>query len=631
MADCRAVDCGRDPPAGEPAPRSYAGVDLMAHDFDSLLRALLDRLPQLAPQWRDRSEADPGMVLMELFAYAGDQLSHLQDRAALEGFLRTATQHESVRKLLRLIDYTMDPGCAGEAMLLLEVQGNAPLFLPRGFAVATVPADVAAEAVVYETMHDAVLIPAVSRVALATDAPSSPDRLQARLAANLTGAVQVGDRLLLQQFDSAAPGAEAALAPPGEWVEVAAAAFGATTTLTFAQPLNANYSAVGDPVLGIAPARLYGNVARATHGVSQRLDVIGTGEDAQRIELELAPITQVADADGVPRAALAVTVDGLAWTEVEDFVDSQAADRHCRVSRANSGHVTVRFGGAGRGAAPAVDAPITVRYRVGNGVEGHVAAGRLMAFDQTLKFPHASQKIVRVRNPFPAHGARDPEPLEQARLLGPYQLRTQNRAVVPADYEACLAAGVWVGAQPLAPVQSKARIRATGSWNTVVVSVDMPDRRPLTTVTGLRAAFEARLASRKMAGLDVRVEDARYCPLHIGLRINVDDAHFARDVRAAVEQALVGPLVDRVPFFGAGRFRFGQAVFLSDLYAVAGAIEGVRAVAATRFKRLGDRHPDSEAAGAIPVGSLEVARCDNDPAATENGVLFIRTCGGKEG
>jgi len=49
VADCLTVDCGREPPTPTPTPRSYAGVDLMAHDYDSLLRAMLDQLPQLRP------------------------------------------------------------------------------------------------------------------------------------------------------------------------------------------------------------------------------------------------------------------------------------------------------------------------------------------------------------------------------------------------------------------------------------------------------------------------------------------------------------------------------------------------------------------------------------------------------
>jgi len=602
----------------------------MAHDFDSLLRAMLDGLPQLAPDWRDRSEADLGMVLMELFAYAGDQLGYLQDRVALEGFLRTATQHESVRKLLRLVDYTLDPGQAGETMLLIEADGNAPMFLPLGFAVTT---DAAAgdAAVVYETLESAVLHPAVSRVALAVDAPSSADRRQAVFAADLSAAVQVGDRLLLQQFDTSDPHADASLVASGEWVEVSAVAFGATSTLTFAEPMLADYRAAGDAARGLPPARLYGNAVRASHGQSQRVDAVGTGRAGQLIELELAPITQVAGPDGQTRIALSVVVDAVAWVEVDDFVDSAAADRHYRLSSANSAHVTLRFGDGLSGTAPSAGARIVVRYRVGNGREGNVAAGRLHVFDPATTFQHPSQKVRRVRNPLPTTGAREPESLDHARLVGPYQLRHQNRAVVPADYEACLASGVIVGNQRYVPVQSKARIRRTGSWNTAVVSVDMPDRRPVASVSGLRPALEARLAAQKMAGLDTRVEDARYCPLHVALRIEVDDSHFARDVRRAVEQVLVGPLVKRTPFFAAGRFRFGQAVFLSDLYVAVGAVEGVRSVAVTRFKRLGNRYPDREAVGFIPVGTLEVARCDNDPAATENGVLYIRTCGGKEG
>lgn len=632
MADCLAVDCGRTPPAPVPAPRSYAGVDLMAHDFDSLLRAMLDRLPQLAPGWQDRNEADFGMVLLELFAYAGDQLAYLQDRVALEGFLRTATQHESVRRLLRLVDYAMDAGCAAETMLLLEVEGVAPLYLDRGFVVTTTaPAGTAP--VVYETVAPAVLHPAASRVALAVDAPSSADRLQAVLAADLTGAVAAGDRLLLQQSDTSDPRRDPAQAPAGEWVTVAAAAFGATTTLTFAQPLAGTYSAAGDALHGIAPARLYGNAVRATHGASQLVQATGTGAAGQSVELDLPHVTQVANADGSTTEALSVSVDGVAWVEVEDFIDSEAADPHFRVTRDNADNVTLHFGDDLAGAAPADGARIVVRYRAGNGLAGLVAPERLVNFDAALDFPDPSQHIVRVRNPLPATGARDPQPLADAKLMGPYQLRTQQRCVVPADYQDAIAAGVTTasGAR-VVPLQSHARFRNTGSWQTVFVSVDLPGRRPLADTPGLREAFEALLDARRMAGLDVQVEDARYCPLHVAVVVDVAANHFARDVRTAVEQALVGPPVGAAgAFFAPGRFGFGQAVHLSDLYAVVAAIEGVDAVSVTRFKRLGDRYPDSAAAGAIPVGALEVARCDNDPTDAAFGVLSVRTCGGKLG
>jgi len=619
--DCLAADCGRMAPVPAPPPRSYAGVDLMARDFDSLLRAMLDQLPRLAPEWQDRSEADLGLVLLELFAYAGDQLSYLHDRVALEGFLRTATQAESVRRLLRMIDYDIHPGYAAEAPLVFECTGAAPLFLPRGFPVSTRTRD-EKERVTYETVEDAVLHPALSVVPLAADAPSSADGLQAVFQTDLTGTLVPGASLLLQQGDVR------------EWARVAACAFApAATTVTFEAPLRFTYSAAGDPSSGIPSARAHGNRVRATHGARYVVEQTGTGEPAQTVTLEHAPITwtlEASDEDAAPVSTLTVTVDGEGWVEVEDFIDSRADARHYRVTRDNAGFATVHFGGGAFGAAPEPGSRIVVRCRIGIGSPGHVARETLVAFDETVRFADPGQRITVVRNPFAALTPRDPQSLGQAKLLGPAQLRVQRRAVVPADFERALAGGAWVAGQRVVPLQSRARVRNTGSWNTVVVSVDMPGRLPLDAQT--REAFEALLRARKMAGLDVRVEDARYRPMHIGLTVDVEREHFARDVRQAVERALVGPSAGGAPaFFEPGRLRFGEPVFLSDLYAVVAAVPGVRAVAVTRFKRLGDRYPDSEGEGVIPVGPLEVARLDNDPAAPEFGVLAVRTCGGKEG
>jgi predicted phage baseplate assembly protein len=560
------------------------------------------------------------MVLLELLAYAGDQLSYLQDRVALEGFLRTATQAESVRKLLRLVDFEIDPGYAAETQLLFECVGVTPLFLPRGFAVRTQTVG-DAEPLVYETVEDAVLHPALSSLALSTDAPASADGRQAVLQADLTGVLQPGARLLFQQGQIR------------EWVEVAGILLGGTTTtITLAQPLVGRYRAVGDPTTGVPAARVHGNRARATHGATQRVQQTGTGAPAQRIALELAPLTWVFDETrqkALP--TLEVSVDGEPWVEVEDFIDSDAGARHYRAARDNDGYLTIHFGDGAAGAVPAAGSDLRVNYRVGLGRAGHVAGDALTQFDTTLRFAHPSQRITRTRNPLPATAPRDPQPLSQARLLGPAQLRRQDRAVVPADFERVLALGVRLAGRLIVPLQTRARIRHTGSWNTVVVSVDLPDRRPLAQTPGLRTAIEDALRARKLAGLDVRVEDARYCPLHIGLRIDVQPEHFARDVRRAVEQVLVGSASDRPAFFGPGRFRFGQPVYLSDLYAVVAAVPGVGAVAVTRFKRLGDRHPDDEAQGFIAVGALEVARCDNDSRAPELGVVFVHTRGGKEG
>jgi len=84
-------------------------------------------------------------------------------------------------------------------------------------------------------------------------------------------------------------------------------------------------------------------------------------------------------------------------------------------------------------------------------------------------------------------------------------------------------------------------------------------------------------------------------------------------------------------FFAPANFDFGQAVRLSDLYAAVLAVQGVRYITVQRFKQLGDRYPDHKDDGVIDVDPLAIARCDNDPAHPENGVVSLHMCGGKQG
>ena len=599
---CGAADCGRAAlDEAAPAPRELRALDLMAKDYDSLLRLMLDALPSVAPQWGDRAEADLGMALLELFAYAGDQLSYAQDRIALEGFLRTATQFESVRRLLRLVDYTPYPGHAASTWLVVDSNAPAPFLLPAGFAVST-----KAPATVFETTQDCIIHPAASGYRLAAAAPAGNPR-EAVLASIDTAMLVPATRLLF------------ASGRLREWAEVESAAVaGATTTLTLKQPLANRYPVSAEPTVR-------GNAVHATNGARQQREERGTGLPNQAFELELAPLTYVFDGEK-PKSTLEVTVAGERWTEVEDFVGSAPSDTHFCAVRDNTGYVSVRFGDGQAGRMPRPGEAIRIRYRVGIGEAGRVAA------DSLTQFTDRDARVRAVTNPFAAADPGEPQSLAQARLLGPRRLEQQERAVVESDYEALAAGGVQLAGARVVPVQAKARFRWTGSWTTVFVSLDLPGRVPLAQTPGLRAAFESLLSEKKLAGCDVRVEDARYAPLHVGLKVDVAPGYFARDVRTAVEAALVGaPGRRTLPFFGPGRFRFGQPVYLSDLYATVAAVPGVLAVSVTRFKRFGGRYPDSEAQGFIPVGQLEVARCDNDASHPENGLAYVRTCGGREG
>src|SRR6266542_2281935 len=99
-------------------------IDYLARDYNSFRQALIDLIPVKLPEWTDRSEADFGIVMIELFAYMADILSYYQDRLANEAFLSTAQERNSVIQHLRLIGYEMAPAAPAAARLSLIVGNN---------------------------------------------------------------------------------------------------------------------------------------------------------------------------------------------------------------------------------------------------------------------------------------------------------------------------------------------------------------------------------------------------------------------------------------------------------------------------------------------------------------------------
>src|SRR5262245_14033426 len=60
-------------------------------NLDEMVKNSLRRMEEMCPQWTDRSPSDPGVVLLELFAYLNEamiyQLNRLPEKAYVE-FLR---------------------------------------------------------------------------------------------------------------------------------------------------------------------------------------------------------------------------------------------------------------------------------------------------------------------------------------------------------------------------------------------------------------------------------------------------------------------------------------------------------------------------------------------------------------
>ena len=127
-------DCAATLPC-PPQPAAKPGIDYLAKDYTGFRRLMLDRLSLLAPGWNERSAADLGVALVELLAYAADNLSYRQDAIANEAYLGTARKRVSVRRHARLVDYALHDGCNARAWV--QVQVTADHVLPKGTPILT--------------------------------------------------------------------------------------------------------------------------------------------------------------------------------------------------------------------------------------------------------------------------------------------------------------------------------------------------------------------------------------------------------------------------------------------------------------------------------------------------------------
>jgi hypothetical protein len=336
----------------------------------------------------------------------------------------------------------------------------------------------------------------------------------------------------------------------------------------------------------------------------------------------------------MPAIALRVDfpADREVWKPVPHLLDSSPFDLHFVADLDHQGRATLRFGDGEYGRKPSGANTFGATYRVGNGRSGNVGAEAMVHLvkpDRAAQWP----KAVALRNPLPARDGTDPETIEEVRQYAPAASHAEQfRAVTEADYTAA--------ARKMPDIaDAVAMFRWTGSWYTVYLGIDPWNPEDLITEPGGRTRLDPDFEERvrafitryRLAGYDLEIRAGKYVPLDIDLKLCVVADFFCGDVGEAVRHALsnrINPDGAR-GFFHPDNFTFGQAVYLSKLYAAVEAVEGVDSVVVTRFQRYGQLDNGELDAGFVPMGSWEIARLDNDPNFLENGVLRITTGGGK--
>ena len=673
-------DCRPPSPSAEKAP-GLPPIDYLAKDYASFRQLILDRMAVTMPEWVERSAADIGNVLVELLAYSADRLSYYQDAVATEAYLETARKRVSVRRHARLLDYFMHDGCSARAWVWLKV--SAPAHLPgpsqtpyrSGTTLVTqttvrqqVFDDEAFQTALnqqvpmFETLHDVVLHPACNEILVYTwgdeqcELPKGSTRATLRKTKGLHQRYLEQAVLIFEEVRGKESGLAAEANPehrhPVRVVQVKETCdplfpeveiFEIEWHIEDALPFSFFVGTVKVDDVPQPVTVVRGNIVLADHGHTRKEPLPAVLEAmTYRPWLTFGPLTQTArvrdrqnkwvafDPQASAQAALnwemrhvqpsiflTETDFGLRWHPQVDLLNS---DRFARefVVESEDDRARLRFGDGKLGRVPQAQTQLMAIYRTGNGLLGNVGS-EAIAHIYAPDLP--ALPIIRIRNPLPATGGQNPEPIEQVQYYAPHAFRRQQRAVTEADYAHI--AERFPGVQ-----RAVATRRWTGSWYTIFITIDRDGGLPVDD--GFKSELVTFLKGFRLAGHDIAIDSPRYVPLDIALTVQVKADYFPGTIKAVLLEWFSNKVLEdgRLGFFHTDNFSFGESIYMSPLIAMAMTVPGVQSVQVNRFQRW--RQPDSSGLeiGELQMGRLEIGQLNNDPTQPELGRLQLEMEGG---
>lgn len=448
--------------------------------FQDLVDEAKRLVQQRCPEWTDHNVSDPGVTLIELFAWMTDQVVYRLNRVPDRNYV----------KFLELIGVNLFPPTAARTTVTFWLAAPQPntVTINAGTQVATLRTDTS-EAIAFATTEDLAIIPcALGRmgsmiggktlrdhgesldkgagvyafgevpqpgdalyVGLTEAVPSNAVRLRFKASIEGVGVDPTNPPLVWEawtgddwepcELDSDSTGGlnrdgDIVLHVPRSHVaSLIAKQRAGWLRARVTEPVEGQPSYSASPKVSGLTAITVGGTVGAVNAELVHGEEVGTSEGVpgQKFVLKRGPVVP---GDGAP--VLEVTGDKGwdEWTHVSDFAASGADDRHFTLDLVSG---EVRFGPAVRladgtfrryGAAPAKGAHLRLReYRVGGGRRGNVAPRAISIMKASIPF------VSRVENRRPARGGVDGEEIENAKVRGPIRLRARSRAVTTEDYE----------------------------------------------------------------------------------------------------------------------------------------------------------------------------------------------------
>jgi predicted phage baseplate assembly protein len=441
-------------------------------------------IAQRCPAWTDHNVSDPGVTLVELFAFMTDQLIYRLNRVPERQFVT----------FLDLLGVQLFPPTAASAPLTFWLTAPQPttVVIPVGTQAATIRTETE-DAIVFQTTADLSIVrTTLGQIGSMLDGKTYRDHGDALAKGTRFSCFAdppAPGNALYVGLSEAAPSCAIALRfqcqiegigvdpdwPPlaweawtgDDWVACElerdeTGGLNRNGDVILHVPAGHVTSVIGKQRAGWLRARVTEpEPDQPTYSTSPSitgLTAFTTGGTVEVVNAELIDVDDLGDSEGVPgqtfelrrrpvvpgdeRPVLEVRVDGgddespEEWTQVEDFGSSGPDDTvfaidpvagELRLAPA----VRLADGGFTRyGATPPKGAHLRVRgYRAGGGEQGNVARGAISVLRSSIPY------IDRVGNRRAATGGVDGEGIDNAKVRGPLLLRTRGRAVTIEDYE----------------------------------------------------------------------------------------------------------------------------------------------------------------------------------------------------
>ena len=449
--------------------------------FQDLVDDAKRLVQQKCPEWTDHNVSDPGVTLIETFAWMTDQVLYRLNRVPERNYV----------KFLELIGVRLFPPTAARAAITfwLASPQTATVHIRPGTQVATRRSDTD-EAIAFTTIGDLPIVPSrLSRIASSLggekEVRDHTEALEAKTSFYCFDKVPKPNDVLLIGLSEAVPSCAVTLRlrcdiegvgvdpenPPLLWEAWDGYAWSACEVdrdgtgglnrdgdLVLHVPKSHAVSVINQQRAGWLRARvLKPEPDQPTYSASPTINGLSAftiGGTTEAVNAELVENELLGASEGVPGqrfslkhrpvvpggAAAILEVSGIdgwqEWTQAQDFVDSQPDDHHF-VLDAVAGEVQLGPGvrepdGALRnyGAVPPKGARLRLRsYLIGGGGHGNVARNTISVLKSSIPY------VSKVQNRRAAEGGVDGEGIENAKVRGPIVLRTRDRAVTMEDYE----------------------------------------------------------------------------------------------------------------------------------------------------------------------------------------------------